>query len=281
LNYDTYVSSAEDDLDRAQTAYDNAVISARNALATAKLTARQKITAAESKVDTTLEAWQVAQAQLNKIVAPPNKYDIALSRAKIRQAQATLDAVNKQIDNSLIVAPINGTITKIEYEIGEQVTASIPVISMLGENHFEIDVDISEADIAKVEKDNTVEITLDAFGDDIKFQGQVYFIEPAETVIQDVIYYKVNISFDPKKETVKSGMTANVIITTAEKDNVLIIPSRAVVERNGGEKYARVLADNQVEEKPIEVGLRGDEGMIEIISGIKEGEEVVTFIKEK
>lgn len=281
LNYNTNVSSAEDNLAKAQAAYDNALINARNGLATAKLSGEQQITTAESKVSTALEAWQVIQAQLNKTIAPANKHDIALSQAKIRQAQASLDAINKQIDNSLIKATISGTITKVEYEVGEQVVAGQPVISMLGENNFEIEVDISEADIAKVGKDNSVEVTLDAFGDDVKFQGQVYFIEPAETVIQDVIYYKVKINFEPGENAVKSGMTANVIITTAEKDNVLTIPSRAVVEKNGGDKYARVLINNQVTEKPITVGLRGDEGMIEIISGVKEGEEVVTFIKEK
>ena len=281
LDYNTNVSSAKDNLAKAQAAYDNAMINARNGLATAEISGEQKITAAESKVDSALEAWQVAQAQLNKTIAAANKHDIALSRAKIRQAQAALDAINKRIENSLIKASISGTITKIEYEVGEQVSAGLPVISMLGENDFEIEVDVSEADIAKVNKNNLVEVTLDAFGDDVKFSGQVYFIEPAETVIQDVIYYKVKINFDVGEKAVKSGMTANVIITTAEKDNVLIMPSRAVVERNSGEKYARVLINNQVLEKSITVGLRGDEGMIEILSGVKEGENVVTNIKEK
>ncbi len=280
LNYDTNISTSEDNLAKARTAYDNALINARNGLATAKLFGEQQITAAESKVSAALEAWQVAQTQLNKIIASANKHDIALYQARVRQAIASLDAINKQIDNSVIKASISGTITKAEYEVGEQVMAGQPVISMLGENNFEIEVDISEADIAKVKNGNSAEVTLDAFGDDIKFQGQVYFIEPAETVIQDVIYYKVKINFDPKEEAVKSGMTANVIITTAQKDNILIVPSRAIVEKNGGDKYARVLVDGQVTEKLIVVGLRGDEGMAEVVSGVKEGQEVITYIKE-
>jgi len=153
----------------------------------------------------------------------------------------------------------------------------------LGENNFEIEVDISEADIAKIRKDNPAEITLDAFGDEVKFPGQVYSIEPAETIIQDVIYYKVKVELSEKDEVkmagIKSGMTANVIITTSFRDNVLIMPSRAVVEKNGGNKYVRVLVGKKVIEAPVEVGLRGDEGLVEVLSGVKEGDEVITFVK--
>ena len=56
---------------------------------------------------------------------------------------------------------------------------------MLGENNFEIEVLVSEADIAKVEKDDEVIITLDAFGDETEFTGIVYFIEPAETEVPE------------------------------------------------------------------------------------------------
>ncbi len=280
LNYDTKVASAEESLAQAQASLDNAIRGARNALATAQVSGQQQITVAQSKVNTTLEAWQVAQAQLKELKAPANIHDLALVRAQVNQAQAALESVNNQIEDSLIKAPIDGTITKVNYEIGEQTSINEPVISMLGESNFEIEVDISEADIAKIKTNNPAEITLDAFGEDIKFSGQVYFIEPAETIIQDVIYYKVKINFNPGNEEVKSGMTANVIITTAQKDNVLIMPSRAVIEKNSGEKYTRVLVGAEIIEVSITVGLRGDEGMIEVLSGVKEAEEVVTFVKE-
>jgi multidrug efflux pump subunit AcrA (membrane-fusion protein) len=76
-------------------------------------------------------------------------------------------------------------------------------------------------------------------------------------------------------------MTANVVITTAQKDNVLIMPSRAVVQKNGGGKFVRVLVNGVIQETQATTGLRGDEGMVEVLSGVKEGDEVVTFIKNK
>jgi len=284
LTYQTEVAEAEDDLAKAKTDLANAIKSAKNSLASVRLAGEQKIAAAQSKVDTSQEAWQVARAQLEELKSPARVQDVSLYRAQVKQAEAALALAKEQIKDSIIKAPINGTVVRIEYELGEQATAAKPAIAVLGENNFEIEVDISEADIAKIRKDNPAEITLDAFGDEVKFPGQVYSIEPAETIIQDVIYYKVKVELSEKDEVkmagIKSGMTANVIITTSFRDNVLIMPSRAVVEKNGGNKYVRVLVGKKVIEAPVEVGLRGDEGLVEVLSGVKEGDEVITFVKD-
>lgn len=280
LNYDTNVSSAQNSLTQAQVAYDNALITARNALATAQVAGENQIAASESRTRATAEAYQVAKAQLNKVLAPTDKNDLALSQAKIRQAQASLDSINKKIEDSMIKAPIDGTITKVNYEIGEQLRAGLSPISMLGENNFEIEVLISEADITKIKKDQQCIITLDAYGEDVEFLGKIDFIEPAETQVQDVVYYKITIVFEPGKEEVKSGMTANVSITTADKDGVLIVPSRAILNKGAEGRVARVLVDGVLQEKKITIGLSGDGGLVEVLSGLSEGEMVVTYINE-
>lgn len=256
----------------------DAIVAAQNSLASAKLSASQQQTTYQATVDSTYNAWQVAIAQLNKITAPPNQHDISLLSAQIQQAQAGLGSINKSIEDSKIKAPIDGTITKVNNEVGELTIQGSSVISMLGDNNFEIEVLIPESDIQKITIDDKVETTFDAFGEDEKFYGKIYFIEPAETTIQDVIYYRVKVSFDMSGREVKSGMTANVIITTAQKANVLTVPTRAIIDKNGNGKYVKVLmVDNNVVEKKVEVGLSGDEGMIEIISGLSEGEKVVTY----
>ncbi|MDD5291159.1 MAG: efflux RND transporter periplasmic adaptor subunit [Patescibacteria group bacterium] len=284
LTYQTEVTGAEDDLAKAKIDLANAIKSAKNSLASVRLAGDQKVAAAQSKVDTSLEAWQVAKAQLENLKSPARIQDVSLYRAQVKQAEAALALAKEQIGDSIIKAPIDGTVVRIEYELGEQATAAKPAIAILGENNFEIEVDISEADITKVKKDNPVEITLDAFGDGVKFFGKVYSIEPAETIIQDVTYYKVKIQFTEKDETkmagIKSGMTANVIITTNFRDNVLIMPSRAVVEKNGGDKYARILVGQKAIEMPVKIGLQGDEGMVEVLSGVKEGDQAITFVKD-
>ena len=214
-------------------------------------------------------------------MARANTYDTALNQAKIRQAEANLSSIEKQIEDSMIKSPISGTVTKVEYEPGEKIAANMTVVSVLGENNFEIEALISESDIAKIKKGNLAEITLDAFGDDTKFAGKVLFIEPAETIIQEVIYYKLIVEFETNDRDVKSGMTANVAITTAQKKDVLVIPGRALIDKNSHGKFVRVLENNQVEEKKVIVGLKGDGGLVEIVDGLNSGDEVVLSINEK
>lgn len=295
LSYNTNIAASEKSLAQAQTNLDSAIINARNSLNTAQMTAFQQITAAQSKVNSAAQALQVAEAELTKIKAPAKSQDIDLGQAQVAQAQAILESIANQIQNSIIKAPIDGVITDVGYETGETPLAGKTVISMLAKNNFDIEADISEADIAKVKVNNPVKITLDAFGEDYKFPGRIFSIDPAETKIQDVIYYKVKVNFDNLAAgqadsasgtlrfyltNIKSGMTANVNITTASKKNVLLIPSRAIIEKTAGEKIVRILKSGTMNELPVTLGLKGDEGMIEVLSGVKAGDDVVTFVKE-
>lgn len=283
LTYKIKVIEAEDNLDKAEVNLEDAINTAKNSLSLAEVSGEQKIEAAQTKIDTAFKASQVAKTKLAELKSSPRIEDVSLSNAKVKQAEASLELIKRQIEDCVIKAPIKGTVIKVEYEVGEQTISAKSVIYLLSENNFEIEVDISEADIAKIKKHDKVEITLDAFGEDIKFLGKIYFIEPAATIIQDVIYYKVNVQFIDKTanlDNIKPGMTANVIITTASKENVLIMPSRAIIEKNGGNKYVRVLADGRINETQVDIGLRGDEGMVEILSGLKEGDEVVTYVKD-
>lgn len=289
LAYNTNVSTSQANLAQAQANLDDAVNTAKNNLSSTKINGINALAQAQAKIDSSFQTWQFAKAQLDKVRAGATANDIALTQAQVQQAQASLDLAKKQINDSQIKAPINGTISKSNYEIGEDVGPSKAVFSLLGENNFIIEVDISEADINKISLNEPAEVTLDAFGDDVKFYGSVYFIEPAETVIQEVTYYKVKISFDKDTLTkikdegklIKSGMTANSIITTMKKDNVIIVPSRAVLDQDG-KKIVRVLLDkNKINEVEVATGVQGDGGQLEIISGLKEGDLVVTSTKTK
>jgi multidrug efflux pump subunit AcrA (membrane-fusion protein) len=190
----------------------------------------------------------------------------------------------------MIIAPKDGFITFVNYKVGEQIglgtglvsttSNNNAAISMLGKNDFQIKVDVPESDIVKVKIDNPVKITLDAYGDDLEFTGKVTYVDVAETLISDVVYYKVTVSIDQTDFELKSGMTANVDILTAQKENVLLIPSRAVKETETGQKYVELLKHGKPEKVNVTTGLKGDQGKIEIVAGLKEGEEVIIYKKE-
>jgi RND family efflux transporter MFP subunit len=269
----------------AQAAWDNAVTIAKNVLSSAQVNGNQRISAAQNSADTAKQSLDVAQKQSAELKAPPRKEDIVLAQAQVNNALAALNLVNKQIEDATIKSPIDGQVVKDNYSVGEQTSSAMPIFSVLAENDLEIDVDISESDIAKIKEADAVEITLDAFGPDQKFNGTVYFIDPASTVIQDVTYYRVKIRFtDPAEQLmpIRPGMTANVTIIANKKDNVLTIPERAVIAKTNGIKIVRVLNNGVITEISVKTGLRGDDGSIEILEGnLLAGQTVVVFINTK
>lgn len=290
LNRETSLAAAQDSLNQAKVNLDNARQTAQNNLNTVHLTGERQIAAAQSQLDTATKAVEVAKAQLKNVKAPARPADITLAQGQINQALANLASVQKQIDDSRLVSPLDGLVTQVNYEVGEQFSAAgKPFITILVNNNFYIEVDITESDIAKIKIGNPAEITLDAFGPETIFKGQVYFIDPAQTVIQDVVYYKVKVSFSDSQEIarlttehhtdIKAGMTANVTIITAERDKVIKVPARAIIDKEDGTKIVRILKDDQLQEVPVTVGLRGDDGLVEVTSGVNPGDQVVTFIK--
>lgn len=210
-----------------------------------------------------------AYAALKDAQNPPREVDVASYRAALEQAIASRD-------KAIIIAPIDGIITEVNNKVGEAVNSTDSVIKLLSP-HYEINVDISETDIAKIQLTDQVVITLDAFGDEIKFAGKVFNIDPAATIIQDVVYYKVKISIDDSDKAIKPGMTANVVIKTDSRDNALIIPSRAV--RTNGDKQVRILENGQEKWVTVKLGMKGDEGKVEVLEGLQEGQEIILSIK--
>lgn len=265
----------------ADQALKNTKISLNTALSNKQLT----ISNSQSTLDSALGAYNLAKAQLDLKTAAPRNADISYYQAQVNQAQAALDLAQKNLDNYIIYAPTDGIITFINYKIGEQVSSGgslsagtiKPAISMLGNNQFQIKVDVPESDIVKLKLENSVEITLDAYGQDVKFTGKVIYIDVAETVIQDVVYYKVTVALDPTDKEIKSGMTANVDILTDQRTNVLFVPSRAIKENDAGNKYVEILKNGKAIQVEVKIGLKGDQGRTEIINGLQEGQDVIVF----
>ncbi|MDD4531694.1 MAG: HlyD family efflux transporter periplasmic adaptor subunit, partial [Candidatus Pacebacteria bacterium] len=227
------------------------------------------INSAQAAVDAAKANLELQQANYNSLVAKPRDVDIAYYQAALDQAIASRN-------KAIIYAPIDGVVTKVNKKKGELINSSEAMIELLSP-HYEIKVDVPETDVVKVKVGDEAEITLDALGSDIKFKGKVLTVDPASTEIQDVVYYKVKVAIeDSGNQTIKPGMTADVLVGTDRKDNVVFISSRALLTRSGtDEKYVRVLKDGAVEERTVKLGLKADDGKTEVISGLNEGEEIV------
>jgi HlyD family secretion protein len=242
-------------------------------IASTRLTNQTNLNQAQANLETARVALKKAQDELASEEAGPRQEDVDLAQAEVRQAQANLNQVREKINKNILRAPVAGLITVIEKEEGETASANQTIVSMISAGFFQIEANVSETEIAKVSIGDPVGMTLDALGPEEKFSGQVIKIDPAETVVSGVIYYKVTSIFDVEDERIKSGMTVNLDIQTDQKENVLYLPYYLVKERNG-EKYVLVLENGQAKERTVRTGLAGETN-IEIDQGLEEGEQVI------
>ena len=215
------------------------------------------------------------QAQLNLKKAGSTPQAIAADQAQVEAAQANADSIAAKLANSEIVAPINGVITQFDAKVGQSVGAASPLVSIISGSAFEVDADVPETDIGKIAVGDPVSMTFDAFPGET-FTGHVFYIDPAQTVLQGVVDYKVKVSFDKPDPRMKSGLTANLDIATAHKDNVLILPEYAILENDSG-NFVETLENGKVVQHPVTLGLQDEKGNVEVTSGVSAGEQVLNI----
>jgi multidrug efflux pump subunit AcrA (membrane-fusion protein) len=153
--------------------------------------------------------------------------------------------------------------------------------SNASDGELEIEADVPESDIVEIKVGQKAEITMDALSSEESLTAEVSDIEPSSTVIQDVVYYKVTLKLLDQDNRLKNGMSADIDIHTFEKNDVVTIPERSI-KTDGGKKFVELLkTGNIVEKRYVETGIKGDEGMIEIKSGLSGSEEIITLTKSQ
>lgn len=254
----------------------------RNALETAKTNLRiadanrtSRVSTAQSAVQIQAAALSSARASLDQRKAPPRAVDLAALRAQVQDANTVYTQATERLNDTRIIAPVDGVVAEVSPKIGEQIMAGAKVIGMIAEEKFTIEALIPESDIAKVSVGQSATTTLDSFGDAQPFTGTVTAEYPDQTKVQDAVYYKAIVGIDTQGKDVKPGMTANVTILTAERPlTTLSIPSRAVRQVDG-KPSVQVLVNGVPQDRPIVTDLRADEARIEVVSGVAQDEQVI------
>ena len=255
---------------------------------------RTRVTNAITALNTRIDDIVVAQSQLErsrsdlrKLQSGSSVEEISSQEAKVREAaalaesqaarvrsqNAILNSYNVQLSRYSLTAPFDGTVTKRSVVGGQNVVSSTPYFTMIAGGLLVVELNVPEIDIGKIEINNPAEMTIDAFPGE-KFTGAVMAIEPAETVIDGVVNYKVKIRFTNQDPRLKSGLTANVRIETLRRENVIRVPEFVIIKRDDG-AFVEVRRDGRIMEIKIERGARGADGYMEITAGIEEGDEIV------
>jgi HlyD family secretion protein len=283
------VNQAQGDLDNAKAALELARL---NAARTQALVAKQNS----------------AQADLDQAVA-----NLHQAEANVKIKEGALEKAQADLDHCTITSPIDGIVISRSVDVGQTVAASLqaPVIFQIANDlaKMQIDANVAEADVGGVAIDQDVDFTVDAFPTQT-FHGKVVQVRNAPITVQNVVTYDTVIGVTNPDLKLKPGMTANVSIVSAHKDDVLKIPNGALRFRMpdesstpaakrdpssprqpGGKPPAR--GERRIERsvyvlpagasKPTKVTIKtgiSDGVATEITEGLKEGDLVVTGVRE-
>lgn len=225
---------------------------------------------------------ELAQKEYDNSIA-----QLALQKAQVEQAAAALNSAEIDLRYSKILSPVDGIVVSKEVEVGQTVAASFqtPTLFNVAEDltKMQIEASIVEADIAKVEEGQTVEFSVDSFPDET-FYGIVTQVRNNPVTTSNVVTYEVIIEINNKDYKLKPGMTANVEIITAEKQNVLLVPNQAlrfyITDDSGATKRYKdrgiwVLEKGMPKRVTIKTGVSDDEKTEIVSDELDENSEVI------
>ncbi len=211
--------------------------------------------------------------QTNKETLVGTTFDISDQEIKVSQAENTLTEAKENLDYCYIHAPFSGVIAKVNIKIGDSVSSGTSLATLLTSQRI-AEISLNEVDVAKVKVGQKATLTFDAV-EGLNITGDVAEIDTLGTVSQGVVNYTVKIVFGMQDERVKPSMSVSAAIITDVKQDVLLVPN-AAIKYNGNGNYVEVMTDNGSSKiQIVEIGLSNDT-VTEIISGIKEGDKVVT-----
>lgn len=242
-------------------------------IAAQKITNQKNIDFAENSLKTAEGSVKIFQNQLALKKAPARLSDIALYEAQIRQAEAQKQKIQAQREDLIIFAPSSGLVTNVNGEVGETIGPDKSIISFAAGDTFQIKLNVVEDSIVNVKIGQEARVMFDAI-EKHEFGGKVVAIDPAGTVVGGTVYYRTTILFDKNDERIRSGMTANVWIKTATSEKTLFVPVGAV-KIEGDKKYVYILEQKELLKVEVHTGIKNKTGMIEIISGLSEGIQVI------
>jgi len=207
-------------------------------------------------------------------------YDV--SEQQYKQAVANLADARTQLEYTKIFAPVAGTVESVSTQEGETVASSFSTptfVTLLDLARLEVWAYVDETDIGRLHVGEKASFTVDTYGDE-EFSGKVTSIYPQAQIRDNIVDYVVVVHFQaPRDRFLRPQMTTTVKIAIDQRQNVLVLPTRAI-HRDGKRRFVMLRNANQVEKRWITTGMR-DDSYWEITGGLQENDEVLVEGIEK
>jgi HlyD family secretion protein len=221
-----------------------------------------------------------AEREYERLKDGPDPDEIAMAELQLINAEAALAVSQSNLEESVILAPMDGTVLAVSAEVGDDVSKSFITLADLNQLYLEIFLD--ETDMDKIEVGYEAEVIFDALPDQV-FTGHVVQVDPSLYSSGQISTVKGLVKLDEIATTTIDklllGMNAAVDVIGGRAEGVALVPVEALRELSLGEYAVFVMEDGELKLRPVEVGLM-DFTFAEIKSGLEIGEVVTTGIVE-
>jgi HlyD family secretion protein len=253
------------------------IAAAREQLARSKLALAQLTEDKTAQVASARSQLAQAEANLSDLLEGPAAEQIAIAEAQVEQARISVADAQARLDDATLVAPFAGVVTGVDVAVGEWSTGL--AVELVDTSSLEVVLDVDEVDIGQVVVGTETLVTLEPWPD-TQFHGEVVAVSPRGSSSNEVVTYEVHIRVSPGDLLVRTGMTANAQLITAQRDQVLLVPNRAITaDRQTGKYYVHRVDGDTVAKVEVTIGLR-DDSYTEIKSGLSEGDKVALNYEE-
>ena len=217
---------------------------------------------------------EVAQANLEKAQADYEKWKNGPDPAEVEAMKAKVAASEATLRQAWIEAPFAGTITQVDAQNGDQVTANTSAFRLDDLSKLYVDLQVSEVDIEQIEIGQAVNISFDALSSK-QYSGQVSDVAMISDESSSAVNFTVTVELTNPDSDVRPGMTSEVEIVTAQLDQTLLIPNQAVRVVDGKQVVYLSLPDGSTKAVEVSLGVSSDT-FSELVSGdLKAGDVVM------
>jgi RND family efflux transporter MFP subunit len=211
---------------------------------------------------------------LANLKSGPDALDLRSQELSVQQKQNTLADAQQKLANYTVRASIDGTIAQVSAKKGDVASSGSSIATLISTQQI-VEISLNEVDISKVKVGQKAVLTFDAI-EGLTITGTVADMDSIGTATQGVVNYAVKISFDTQDDQVKPGMSVSASIITDIRQDALLIPNSAV-KSQGETTYVEILENGKPKSQTVQIGIANDSST-EIISGVNEGQQVVTQI---
>ncbi|MGI5921546.1 MAG: efflux RND transporter periplasmic adaptor subunit [Syntrophomonadaceae bacterium] len=217
---------------------------------------------------------EAAQSQYESLVTGRAEAAVAQAQAGVQQAQAGLAQAQTALNNCVLTSPINGVVGNINLSLGDTTNpaAQQPAVIVTETGQLEVEVLVGESDISYIKQGSAVDVVVKAASDKT-FKGTVEHISTVADPTKRS--YPVKVVLNNRDGLIRSGMFAEVRISTVSKNQVVCVPSTAVVPKGGREVVYIIDKDKRARQVEVTTGIRNSK-YVEIVKGLKAGQQVIT-----